>query len=44
MFHLEESPGDGDQASPPYEVVDVNDVIQGLLNTTDSELSSLSHL
>ncbi|XP_065352287.1 uncharacterized protein LOC135947379 isoform X3 [Cloeon dipterum] len=30
------NPGDGDQASPPYEVVDVNDVIQGLLNTTDA--------
>ncbi|XP_059469226.1 uncharacterized protein LOC132192984 [Neocloeon triangulifer] len=36
--------GEGDLGPPPYEILDVNEVIQGLLNDTDSELSSLSHL
>lgn len=35
---------DPEVGSPPYEILDVNEVIQGLLNDTDSELSELEHL
>ncbi|KAF4533558.1 hypothetical protein B566_EDAN001044 [Ephemera danica] len=45
-YHLDASSSEEDPevGSPPYEILDVNEVIQGLLNDTDSELSELEHL